>query len=217
LTRFNDNVLSDHIVIQIRNIMNKRQVQKQQTRNLILQQAKNCFISKGFLNTTTSEIATECGIAHGTLFLHFNNKEILIIEILDQQLEIISLKIIELIREAYDLKEMLNNYLDFIEREEDFFHTITRELPFYSDELRRKIIFRESLIRKKFVKAIDEGIARGNFITCDSVMAATFLFSTISYYLSLKNIFVSEGSVIAKFKDKIILTFLSFLTRREDA
>jgi len=197
--------------------MNKRQVQKQETRNFILKQAKNCFINKGFLQTTTSEIAAECGIAHGTLFLHFKNKENLIIEILDQQLEMISLKIIELIREACDLEEMLNNYLEFIQREEDFFHTISRELPFYSNELRRKIIFRESLIRDKFVKAIDEGIARGNFIVCDSVMAVTFLFSTISYYLSLKNIFVSEGSVIARFKSKIISTFLSFLTRRGKA
>jgi len=196
--------------------MNKRQIQKKRTREIILRNAKKCFINKGFLNTTTSEIASESKIAHGTLFLHFKNKDTLIIEILDEQLEAISLKIIELIRDTNDLEEILSKYLELLQKEEEFFYTIARELPFYHEELRRKIIFRESIIRSKFVKAINEGIERGSYIKCDSVTAATFLFSIINYYLSMKEIFVSEGSVINKFKDKIINTFINFLTIRED-
>ena len=192
--------------------MNKRQIQKLKTRKQILKAAKNCFSSKGFLNTTTSEIANDSGIAHGTLFLHFKNKEILIIEILDQQLENISMKIIELIKDTVDLGEILERYLEFLEEEEDFFCVIARELPFYPDQLRRKIIFRDSLIRSKFIKAIETGINTGKFKPCDSVTATTFLFSTINYYLSLKPMYVSEGSVIKKFKDKIISTFIDFLT-----
>jgi len=194
--------------------MNKRQLQKQKTRKLILQTAKQYFIGKGFLKTTTAEIASECGIAHGTLFLHFRNKEMLIIEILDQQLESISLGILELIKDSRSLEEMLGNYLQFIEQEEDFFIVIAKELPFYSEELRRKIIFRESYIRSKFSKAIARGIEEGIFIECDPVTANTYLFSIINYYLSLKEIFVTEGSVIGKFREKIISTFMDFISRR---
>jgi AcrR family transcriptional regulator len=197
-------------------IMNKRQLQKQKTRKLILKNAKKCFIEQGFLNTTTAQIATECGIAHGTLFLHFKNKETLIIEILDQQLETISIKIIKLIQDSKNLQDILSKYLEFLGMEEDLFSVLARELPFYPDQLRRKIIFRDSLIRSKFVKAIQRGIEAGDFINCDSVAANTFLFSTINYYLSLKSIFVTDESVINKFKDQIISTFISFLTRRED-
>ncbi len=195
--------------------MNKRQLQKERTRKLILSGAKKSFINQGFLNTTTSAIASDCGIAHGTLFLHFKNKENLIIEILDLQLEQISLKIMELIRDTKDLEEILNRYLEFLQDEEDFFCVIARELPFYPDQLRRKILFRESLIRSKFVQALEKGIATGVFRTCDSKMANTFFFSTINYYLSLKPIFVTEGSVISKFKNKIISTYITMLIREE--
>lgn len=195
--------------------MNKREIQKQKTRKLILQTARKIFIEQGFLATTTAQIAAQCGIAHGTLFLHFKNKENLIIEILDQQLEQISFKIVELIRDSSDLKEILSRYLDFIEEAEDFFSVLARELPFYPEQLRRKIIFRESLIRSKFTRVIEQGITSGQLINCDPVMATAFLFSTINYYLSLKTIFVSDGSVIKKFKAKIITNFLTFLTRGE--
>lgn len=196
--------------------MNKRQIQKQKTRKMILQTAKKLFIVQGFLNTTTAQIAVECGIAHGTLFLHFKSKDILIIEILDQQLEQISFKIMELIRDTIDLEEILKKYLDFLQKEEDFFSVLARELPFYPEQLRRKIIFRESLIRSKFTKVIEKGTASGSLIECDAIMANTFLFSTINYYLSLKSLFVSEGSVISKFKDKIISTFLKLLSKGDN-
>ena len=120
--------------------MNKRQVQKQKTRRLILQKAKEIFIDQGFLNTSTAQIATASEIAHGTLFLHFKSKDMLIIEILDQQLEQISKKIMELIRDTIGLEEILGKYLDFLEEEEDFFSVLARELPFYPEQLRRKII-----------------------------------------------------------------------------
>jgi len=196
--------------------MNKRQIQKKKTREIILKQAKKCFTEKGFLNTTTSEIASESKIAHGTLFLHFKSKDMLIIEILDLQLEAISLKIIELIRDTNALEEILIKYLELLQKEEGFFYILAKELPFYNEQLRRKIIFRESIIRSKFVKAINEGIDKGSYIECDSVTATTFLFSIINHYLSLKEIYVSEGSVISKFKTRIVSTFISFLSKGEE-
>ena len=51
--------------------MNKRQAQKQFTREKIIIAAKQIFIEKGIINTATSQIAEAAKIAHGTLFLHF--------------------------------------------------------------------------------------------------------------------------------------------------
>lgn len=195
--------------------MNKRKIQKEKTRKHILNVAKKNFINRGFLKTTTSAIASDSGIAHGTLFLHFKNKDTLIIEILDQQLEQISFKIMELIRDTRDLEIILERYLEFIQQEEDFFCVLARELPFYQEQLRRKILFRESLIRSKFVKAIETGIGSGLYKNCDSRMTNNFFFSTINYYLSLKPIFVTDGSVIEKFKKRIISTYITMLLREE--
>jgi len=50
-------------------------------REAILKTALNLFTGRGFHNTPTSLIAKEAGVATGTLFHHFKNKEILINEL----------------------------------------------------------------------------------------------------------------------------------------
>ena len=52
-------------------IKNKRQIQKEQTRQLIVETAIRQYGQNGLLNTTTEEIARAAGISHGTIFLHF--------------------------------------------------------------------------------------------------------------------------------------------------
>src|SRR4030042_4219427 len=114
--------------------MNKREKNKQDTRLKILQAAKQEFIINGFLNTKTIDIAKRAEIAHGTLFFHFKNKEKLIIEIIDNELYGITGELYDLLNDTNNFEELLSRYLDFMEKEEGFFSTIARELPFYSAE-----------------------------------------------------------------------------------
>ena len=194
-----------------KDFMNKRQLQKQKTREHILKIAKQEFVEKGFLKTTTNQIALQAGIAHGTLFLHFKNKDNLIVEILDKELELMSSGIQDLVGRSADLEQMLILYLNLLEEDEKLFSVLARELPFYPEELRRKIMFRDSLIRSHFHNVIESGIGAGKYRKLDPSTAVTFLFGTINYYLSLRSIFVENGSVIAKFRSKIISTFKALL------
>ncbi len=191
--------------------MNKRQLQKQKTREHILKIAKQEFVKKGFLNTTTSEISERSGIAHGTLFLHFKNKDALIVEILDRELEEINQDIQQMIVKAADLEQLLLQYLNLLQNEEELFAVLAKELPFYNEELRRKILFRDSIIRGHFHKTIELGIKEKRYRDMDVTSVIMFLFGTINYYLSLKPIFVKEGSVIEKFKPSIITTLKNLL------
>ncbi|RLD57980.1 MAG: hypothetical protein DRJ01_13175 [Bacteroidetes bacterium] len=191
--------------------MNKRLIQKRKTRKLILKTAKNIFITNGFINTTTVEVAKKASIAHGTLFLHFKTKDILILEIFDEILENINNEIQQIIVKTGKLEEILARYLDLIQQQESFFSVIARELPFYSPELRRKILFRDSIIRSYFHKIISKGIETGIYRKVDVSSAVTYLFGAINYYLSFKTIYITEGSVIGKFKDSIIKTFIQLL------
>ena len=191
--------------------MNKRQLQKQKTREHILKIAKQEFVKKGFLNTATSEISERSGIAHGTLFLHFKNKDALIVEILDKELEEINLAIQQMITKAADLEQLLLQYLNLLQEDEELFAVLARELPFYNEELRRKILFRDSIIRGHFHRAIELGIKEKRYREVDVTSTVIFLFGTINYYLSLKSIFVKEGSVIEKFKPSIIKTLKNLL------
>ena len=195
--------------------MNKRKEQKLQTRKQILKTAKQIFSESGFLNTATSQISAKTGIAHGTLFLHFPNKESLIIEVLDIELSLISGEIQKLLEKSFDFEQLLSEYLELIIRQENLFSVLAKELPFYTDELRRKILFRESVIRSNFRKALLNDIEEGKVKPCDANAVVTSVFGTIHYYLSLKNIFVKEGSVISKFKDSILSVCQLLKTEKE--
>ena len=142
--------------------MKKREIQKKATKSLLLKTAKEVFTKKGFLNTTTAEIAKKTNVAHGTLFLHFKNKETLIIEIFQQELIKMTDELHNLLNNSYDIKILLDRYLTYLIKEEDFFSTIAKELPFYQDDLKRQIFFRESGTRSYFIEALEKGIKQNN-------------------------------------------------------
>lgn len=50
-------------------------------KEIIMNTATRLFAEKGFSNTSTLEIAETAGVAHGTLFYHYKNKEGIIYEI----------------------------------------------------------------------------------------------------------------------------------------
>lgn len=53
----------------------RREWEKAQRRQAILQAAKRIFLEKGFRETTMEEIAKECELAVGTLYFYFKNKD----------------------------------------------------------------------------------------------------------------------------------------------
>jgi Transcriptional regulator len=55
--------------------MVKRERQKQGTREKLLNAAALCFAEKGYSGCSIADIAQEAGIAQGTMYVHFKNKE----------------------------------------------------------------------------------------------------------------------------------------------
>ncbi len=56
-------------------VMNKREQQKEQTLNEILQVSERLFHEKGYENTSIQNIADSCGLSKGALYHHFKSKE----------------------------------------------------------------------------------------------------------------------------------------------
>jgi AcrR family transcriptional regulator len=57
----------------------RRQQQKEQTRVLILEAARDLFEAKGFAGTTMRAVASRAGVALGTIFTHFDDKGALLL------------------------------------------------------------------------------------------------------------------------------------------
>lgn len=67
--------------------MKKRAAQKLETRQKIRTVAKRLFIEQGFDSATSRQIAQAAGVATGTLFVHFPNKQAMLADILYEDIE----------------------------------------------------------------------------------------------------------------------------------
>ncbi len=194
--------------------MNNRVIQKSETRKNILMCALDEFVENGFLNTTTKTIADKAGVAHGTLFLHFENKDILIRHVLEEKLLDITQQLDEILSGISQIKALLNCYLDFIQSNEDFYSVLNKELPFYEEPIRSEIFLKESSVRNYFYEAINSGIADGRYKEVDITMAITFLFGTINYLLANSDCF-TDGKIFEFIKQSIIDTFMQIIEKKE--
>lgn len=66
----------------------RKEREKELRREEILKAGQKLFIEKGLASTTMDEIARECELAKGTLYLYFRSKEILFMSILLRGLEL---------------------------------------------------------------------------------------------------------------------------------
>lgn len=61
-----------------------RQARSKETKGKILKTASKLFCENGFYKTTTNEIAKQAGVPIGSLYSYFKNKDMILIEILEE-------------------------------------------------------------------------------------------------------------------------------------
>ncbi len=183
--------------------MNKRTKQKELTKQNIFDTAMCLFLRRGFIEVTTAEIAKEAGVAHGTVFVHFPTREDLVLAVIDSELATAQQRIDRLLNKSSDFLTLASSYLDYLAEHEDFHALLARELPFYKPELRNRIIFRQALIQMQFTDLLKE--------EPNATYIAQYLFGMTHYYLSMREAFSTEGSVIQRFKDSMMVTMKTMM------
>ncbi|MFH2099381.1 MAG: TetR/AcrR family transcriptional regulator, partial [Pseudomonadota bacterium] len=93
-------------------------------KEMILQEAKKLFAVKGYYQTQISDIIREAGIARGTIYQYFKNKEDLFVSLLEKYYS-------QWEKNAY-LAEDLD--LAAVSPREYFFHRIRRTLEFFAQD-----------------------------------------------------------------------------------
>jgi len=102
--------------------------QKVSSRKIIEQHAEDLFISKGVENTTVNEIVKVAGIAKGTFYLYFKNKN----ELIDSIISAYTSDFLKTVLESYErelkIKTLSQEILKYFSKN-----------PFYLVELRRNL------------------------------------------------------------------------------
>lgn len=141
------------------------------TREKIIKSALKLFSQKGFLGTTTKEIAKEAGVAEVTLFRYFQSKENLFNEVLKSQSFLPTLRDLLPKLESADYREALETigkyFLKLLKKKRDLVCIMHSEAFMYPEEIRQiygKIIdeltdtlseFLNRLKRREVIRDID--------------------------------------------------------------
>ncbi len=145
---------------------NKKRVRKEQ----IIEASVRVFAQKGFYNAKVADVAREAGVADGTIYLYFKNKDDLLISLFETKMEEILQRfsaILELEAGAADkLLEFFKLYFRFIEDDPQLAEVFQVELrqsgKFLKDYHNQKFIDFLNLIGRIITEGQDNGEFRSD-------------------------------------------------------
>jgi TetR/AcrR family transcriptional regulator len=174
----------------------RREREKEERRQSILQAAREVFFESGFHRATVDDVAERAEVSKGTVYLYFESKETILAFLLLEGL----CELVGELEQAYAVESSLpaderlrrlgRAYLQFFQREPNYFRFLMatdrgrfREVvppQVYQQVLEASI---EGL--NWAVRAVEQGMQDGLFGCCDARQAAAMLLATLNGVLQL--------------------------------
>ncbi len=189
---------------------NKRQIQKETTRKLILQAAYKVYSNEGF-DAATNRIAKEAQIAHGSIFVHFPTVEDLKAGLLEQFGMDINKQLHELSENCDSLEDILYAHIEILMKHQGFYKRLISESSFLPEQARYVYVSIQSTVSFHLSKVIEKYQKEGKI----KMLPIHFVFNSwlglLHYYLSNEELFAPEGSVLNRYKEELAGNFLKLL------
>ena len=176
----------------------RREREKAQRRDDILQAAREVFFERGIHHATVDEVAEQAEVSKGTVYLYFDTKETILAHLLLEGLE----KLVNHLEAAFapaDSHSALDRihrlaaaYLKFFQTYPSYFHLISafdrgRFQAAISPELYTQILTRSLRGLEWVVRAVEQGRAEGTLRVRDTRQAASVLWAGLNGVLVLLN------------------------------
>ncbi|MBN2467138.1 MAG: TetR/AcrR family transcriptional regulator [Deltaproteobacteria bacterium] len=160
----------------------------------ILDAAAALFAERGFAATPTAEIARRAGVAEGTIFHHFKNKDELlfniVIDLFDAFIEGIKTAIATPRNGLDAVEKALWFHLLFIEKKSSLVLVLVRDFPFkllnVESPFSRELKTRAQRIHELFVECLERGRQDGSICPVSIQATAIILRSLLTGYTRLK-------------------------------
>lgn len=186
----------------------KRQIQKEQTRDLLIESAITCFGKDGLLNAKTSDIAKLAGVAHGTVFVHFPTRDDLVSGAIHKVGRRVTEKIHELAEDGHSVREILEVHLKGLAETEDFYARLVTEGLSLGETAQNALIMVQSAISFHLMQAVEREKSHGTIREMPSHLLFNTWVGLIHYYLTNKKWFAPGESVLSRYGLELINHFL---------
>lgn len=192
-----------------------RQLQKEQTKDLLVKTAYQLFSEHGILNTRMSDIAQAAGVSHGTVFLHFNTQEIMIAEVVETYCGKIAARTHELADSRCAIQEILLAHLEGIREFEPFYTRLVIENRLLPVAARDAWINMQSAISFHFGQAVEREIRQDGTDIPLSLLFNTWM-GLVHYYLANNDLFAPEESVVRRYGKTLVENYLKMIKKKQN-
>jgi TetR/AcrR family transcriptional regulator len=174
----------------------RREREKQERRQSILQAAREAFLKDGFYRATVDRIAERAEVSKGTVYLYFESKETILASLLLEGLK----ALVAHLKEAYApkhslaaderLRRLALAYFQFFQREPQYFRFLMavdggRFREMVPSGVYQKVLRASMEGLNLAVQAVEQGVEDGLFGQCDARQAAATLWATLNGVLEL--------------------------------
>jgi AcrR family transcriptional regulator len=188
------------------------------TRDKIIRNALRIFAKRGYFKTTVDDIAQAAGLAKGTVYLYFKDKQDLYVATIDEHftraLEALAEIDAKTITPREKMQEIAINFIDYIRHLKSSYMLFTFENVNLKGKTLKNI---HSVIEPKIKKMneiistiVSAGIESNEFRKVDPKITAFYFLSTIRA-IFLSNLYISESSFET---DTVLKLFFEGLNKR---
>ena len=178
----------------------RRSLQKEETRNIILENARILFNELGFDKTSTREIAKKAGVGTGTVFSHFPDKlSLLIAALLDDLVSTHEEALKALPEDTHVCDKFLHfahYYFSYYSKRPGLSRTLLKEMMFAKGEWGKKLLSHADQFILFVTSLLEEAKQKGDINPdTDTKLCATAFFS---FYLNVLFMGLSENELDIK-------------------
>ncbi|MBW7572304.1 TetR/AcrR family transcriptional regulator [Caproiciproducens faecalis] len=191
-----------------------RQLQKEQTKELLIKTAFKLFSERGFLSTRISDIAGAAGVSHGTVFVHFPSLDALMAEVIEVYVGKIAQRTHELADSGKTLREVLCAHLNGIQEYEPFYTALVTENRQLPPPARDAWVTLQSVISLHFSRAVQRETEAGKIIPIPTSLLFNMWLGLVHHYLANTDLFAPGGKVIERYGETLIDNYLKLLASK---
>ncbi|MGA2142986.1 MAG: TetR/AcrR family transcriptional regulator [Brevinematales bacterium] len=190
-----------------------RSGRKDATRLRIIKTAQAQFVKDGIIKAKTSDIASAAGLAHGTIFVHFPTREILLVEAVKDFGRKITERIHELEAMAGNTREILEAHISGLSLFESFYTRLVTEGPLLPAQARQELLMIQSAVSYHLNGAVQRDIAAGRLKRVPIHLVFNTWIGLIHYYLVNRDMFSGGGPVLERYRDELLDFFMGLISR----
>jgi AcrR family transcriptional regulator len=153
--------------------------------------------ARGFAGATTAAIAEASGKAHGTVFVHFRTRDVLVAELVEEIGRAMTLRLAEIPDESPGVGEVLDAHLAALARNEVLYARLLCEATTLPSAARARLFALQSGIAWRLRTAYSRDVARGAARAMDPVILVNTWIALTNHYLMHRDLFAPDASVVA--------------------